>query len=96
MNISNKNSISNSENNNSNDKSNHSKEEKNVYSTPKKYLNSSNQIEEENDDKSSTSKIHFRSLSNTKNVNKEKVKILNIHKFNFSIYALKKAKFCCF
>ena len=89
----------NNNNNNSND-NNIKEENKNVYSTPKKnYLNSSHQIEEENENKSSTSKIHFRSLSNTENknissVNKENN--LNFHQFNFSIYSMKKAKFCCF
>ena len=75
-------------------------------------MNSSNCIEEENEEKSS-SKIDFHSLTNseTKNhnnyLNKENVtsnnnsnsnnnNIVQYHKISFTLYAIKSAKFCCF
>ena len=64
--------------------------------------NSSNYIKEDNDEKSNRSKIHFRSISNsdTKNnnnsINKNDNDSVKFYKFNFTIFASKKRRFCCF
>ena len=86
----------------------HTKKEENtnnnIFLTPNKNnlnLNSSNYVEE-NNEKNNISKLHFRSISksdtknNNNSINRNDNDSVKFYTFNFTIYANKKRRFCCF